>query len=228
MPSGRYAVRGRSGDVVGTEDFRCAPGPMGWRYFSEIQREEPTPHREIVDVVVDAAWGIVRARIETGTARDRPGAARRLARRGSGRRGYRDRLGPRHAPRLPDAGVQRDHRAAPGRHGRDRRRLPGTGDASSRPWSRQRYELLGGRPSSTTPVGPIREPTRWRYTALESGWTSELWVAGRRRRALRPRLRAHLLRTGGDGTGSGPVVKRGGGAAAPPPHAGPPGRLSRP
>src|SRR5918996_3958295 len=67
MPSGRYAVRGRSGDVVGTEDFRCAPGPMGWRYVSEIGRDEPTPHRETVDVAVDAQWGIVRARIETGS-----------------------------------------------------------------------------------------------------------------------------------------------------------------
>ena len=67
MPTGRYSVWGRTGDVVGTEDFRCAPGPMGWRYVSEILREEPSPHREIVDVAVDATWHVVRARIETGT-----------------------------------------------------------------------------------------------------------------------------------------------------------------
>lgn len=40
---------------------------------------------------------------------------------------------------------------------------------------RQCYELLG--PDRVeTPVGRF-ESLRWRYTALESGWTSELWVA---------------------------------------------------
>ena len=28
-----------------------------------------------------------------------------------------------------------------------------------------------------TPVGAF-DATRWRFTALESGWTSDLWVAG--------------------------------------------------
>ena len=40
---------------------------------------------------------------------------------------------------------------------------------------RQRYELLGAD-LVATPVGRF-ESERWRYTALESGWTSELWVA---------------------------------------------------
>ena len=40
---------------------------------------------------------------------------------------------------------------------------------------RQRYELLGTE-EVETPVGRFRAH-RWRYTALESGWTSELWVA---------------------------------------------------
>ena len=41
---------------------------------------------------------------------------------------------------------------------------------------RQRYELLGPE-EVETPVGRFRSD-RWRYTALESGWTSDLWVAG--------------------------------------------------
>ncbi len=24
------------GNAVGTEEFRCAPGPMGWRYFADL------------------------------------------------------------------------------------------------------------------------------------------------------------------------------------------------
>ena len=153
MPSGRYAVRGRSGDVVGTEDFRCAPGPMGWRYFSEIQRDEPTPHRETVDVVVDASWGDrPRSRIETGShaivlePRDGLliGAPRRRARRGA--------VGGRDPSRLPVARVQRDHGApsrgrARRRNGaRHRRRLPGARDASSRSRCGSDTSSLGGRP----------------------------------------------------------------------------------
>jgi hypothetical protein len=40
---------------------------------------------------------------------------------------------------------------------------------------RQRYERLGSD-DVETPVGTFAS-TRWRYTALASGWTSELWVA---------------------------------------------------
>ena len=41
---------------------------------------------------------------------------------------------------------------------------------------RQRYELVGDERVGT-PVGAF-DATRWRFTALESGWTSDLWVAG--------------------------------------------------
>ena len=30
---------------------------------------------------------------------------------------------------------------------------------------------------STTPVGTF-EATRWTYTSLDSGWTTDLWIAG--------------------------------------------------
>src|SRR5687767_7815197 len=67
MPQGRYVVMDGNGNAVGTEDFRCAPGPAGWRYFSEISTGEPTPHLEVVDLVVDRTWRPVRVRITTGS-----------------------------------------------------------------------------------------------------------------------------------------------------------------
>jgi hypothetical protein len=175
VPSGRYAVRGRSGDVVGTEDFRCAAGPVGWRYFSEIQRDEPTPHGEIVDVVVDDAWRIVRARIETGEhsivlePRDdsligrRDGEEIQIA---WGPDMHLDYLTPAMnaitAMRL-DASAEID--------------VVYLEPVSLEPTLvRQRYELLGTDLVATL-VGRF-ESERWRYTAIETGWTSELWVAG--------------------------------------------------
>src|SRR6058998_1171472 len=67
MPFGRYTVFGEGGKPVGTEEFRCAPGPMGWRYFADVEIETDEPHHEIVDLAVDSQWRPVRTRIETGT-----------------------------------------------------------------------------------------------------------------------------------------------------------------
>ncbi len=174
MPSGRYAVSGRSGAVVGTEDFRCAPGPMGWRYVSEIARDEPAPHRETVDVTVDAAWGIVRARIETGTH------SIALEPRDVALAGLRDgeeievAWGPE---------MHLDY-LTPAMNTITAKRLRGTEEidvvylepVTVEPTVvRQRYELLGDE-EVDTPVGRFAA-TRWRYIALTSGWTSELWVA---------------------------------------------------
>jgi len=58
MPSGLY----RLSDGAATEQFRCAPGPMGWRYFSTVQDARGTTN---VDLSVDAAWRPVRVRIQT-------------------------------------------------------------------------------------------------------------------------------------------------------------------
>jgi hypothetical protein len=66
MPQGRYIVLGDDGKPVGTESFRCAPGPMGWRYFSDVDTTDPSPHREVIDVVVDSEWHVARVRIDTG------------------------------------------------------------------------------------------------------------------------------------------------------------------
>ena len=174
MPSGRYAVRGRSGDVVGTEDFRCAPGPMGWRYFSEIERDEPTPHRETVDVVVDTDWRIVRTRIETGShsivleAGDdalhgiRDGERIEIA---YGPAWHLDYL----TPAMNAVTAQRLH---------DTSEIdvvylqPVTLEPVT---TRQRYELVR-REVVETDVGKY-VATKWHYTALATGWESDLWVA---------------------------------------------------
>jgi hypothetical protein len=147
---------------------------MGWRYFSEIQRDEPTPHREIVDVVVDDAWRIVRARIETGE--------------------HSIALEPRDGSligTLDDEEIQiawgldmhLDY-LTPAMNAITAMRLDASAEIDVvylQPVSleptlvRQRYELLG-TDLVATQVGRF-ESERWRYTALESGWTSELWVA---------------------------------------------------
>ena len=203
MPSGRYAVRGRSGDVVGTEDFRCAPGPMGWRYFSEIQRDEPTPHRETVDVVVDASWGIVRARIETGSH------AILLEPRDGLLAGLRD---GQHVDVPWGTETHLDY-LSPAFNAITARRLedaPADGTAQDidvvylEPVTlepiqmRQRYELIPTgarrhtrRPVPRRPLGLHRTRDRMDQRSLGRG---------RRRRPVRPSVRAHRLRGGGVGT----------------------------
>ncbi|MGH2640660.1 MAG: hypothetical protein ACRDGO_03060 [Actinomycetota bacterium] len=174
MPSGRYSVRGRSGDVVGTEDFRCAPGPMGWRYVSEIERDEPTPHRETVDVVVDASWRIVRTRIETGSH------TLLLEARGDALEGLRD------GQKVEMAWGPEMHLdyLSPAFNAITAQRLEGTSEidvlylepVTVEPVPmRQRYELIR-RESVETPPGTFLA-ARWGYTALTTGWTSDLWVA---------------------------------------------------
>lgn len=174
MPSGRYAVRGRSGDVVGTEDFRSAPGPMGWRYVSEIEREEPSMHRETVDVAVNGDWRIVRVRIETGShaifLEPRNGVLTGL-------------LDGEHVDIAWGAEMHLDY-LSPAFNAITAKRLDGTAEievvylepVTLEPTvTRQRYELVR-RETVETPSGSFLA-VRWRYTALATGWTSDLWVA---------------------------------------------------
>jgi hypothetical protein len=174
MPSGRYSVYGRSGAIVGTEDFRCAPGPMGWRYVSTIERDEPDHHEETVDVAVDDAWRIVRTRIDTGSH------ALQLE-PGDGVLG-----GVRDGERIEIPYGRESHLdyLSPVFNAITARRLEATTEidvvylepVTLEPIRmRQRYELLG-EDDVETPVGRF-EATRWRYTALPTGWTSDLWVA---------------------------------------------------
>jgi hypothetical protein len=175
VPAGRYAVFGDDGTRIGTEEFRCAPGPMGWRYFSDIQTSDPIPHVETFDVVVDTGWLPVRIRVDTGDHHIV------LEPNGGSLQGVRD-------------GVQIDLPWAPDRHLDyltpatnliTTRRLTGTADIDVvylAPFTleptleRQRYEPRGDV-DVDTPVGRFAA-TRWGYTSLKSGWRSDLWVAG--------------------------------------------------
>lgn len=147
---------------------------MGWRYVSEIERDEPSVHRETVDVVVDASWGIVRAEIRTGSH------AIHLEPQHGTLTGIRDGR-PVEIPWGPE--VHLDY-LSPAFNAITAQRLDGTTEidvvylepVTLEPTPmRQRYELVR-RETVPTPAGRFLA-VRWRYTALESGWTSELWVA---------------------------------------------------
>ncbi len=147
---------------------------MGWRYVSEIEREEPSMHRETVDVAVDVSWGIVRARIETGSH------AILLEPRDGILAGFLD---GQHVEAPWGAGTHLDY-LSPAFNAITAQRLEGTSEIEVvylEPVTlepivmRQRYELVH-REIVDTPAGRFLA-VRWRYTALGSGWTSELWVA---------------------------------------------------
>jgi hypothetical protein len=173
MPVGAYTVMDGEGRPVGREEFRCAPGPAGWRWFSTVETSIPEPHREIVDYTVDAMWRPVRLRVDSGahdlllTAADgrlagtRDGQPADLA--------WRDDL---------------DY-LSPCFNAVTANRLGDTADIEVlyfEPYTvepvfmAQRYERLGDEEVST-PVGRFAA-TAWRYTAVKSGWTARLWVAG--------------------------------------------------
>jgi hypothetical protein len=176
MPFGRYAVLGDDGEQIGTEEFRCAPGPMGWRYFSEVETIEPSFHRETLDFAVHADWRIANVRIV--------GAHELLLQASAGATaltGYRDGE-PIEIPFGPE--LHLDY-LTPATNAITVRRLTGTSEIEvvylepvMLEWSRvrQRYELIGDERVGT-PVGAF-DATRWRFTALDTGWTSDLWVAG--------------------------------------------------
>lgn len=175
MPVGTYRVMDGEGRAVGTEDFRTGRAPAGWRYFSTIRTEVPQPHTETVDVVVDDVGSIVRTHIATGTA------DLLLAPAGDVLGGSRNgepvelRWGPdRHLDYL-----------SPVFNAVSAARLEGTAEidvlyldpVTCEPRDvRQRYESLG-RERVDTPVGTF-DAGAWRYTALPSGWSRTLWVAG--------------------------------------------------
>jgi hypothetical protein len=174
MPVGRYVVMDE-GHPVGTEEFRCAAGPAGWRYFSQVETVLPEPHREVVDLVVDAGWRPVRLRIETGAH------ALLVAPEGDRLVGRRDG----EAVDLPfGPQVDLDY-LSPCFNAVTANRLGGTAELEVvylEPYTcepvmeRQRYERVGEE-EVATPVGTFAA-VRWQYTALRTGWTAPLWVAG--------------------------------------------------
>jgi hypothetical protein len=175
MPIGRYTVMDGDGSAVGSEAFRCAPGPAGWRYVGSISTSEPDPHTETVDLVVDASWRPVRLRIETGTH------ALVAAVDGDRLIGTRDGE-PLDLPFGPE--IELDY-LSPCFNAVTATRLGRTAEidvvylepVTCEPMTmRQRYELQG-QEEVHTPVGRFLA-SRWRYTSLSSGWSRPLWVAG--------------------------------------------------
>lgn len=175
MPQGRYTVLGDDGTAIGTESFRCAPGPMGWRYFSDVDTTDPTPHRAVVDVVVGSDWRIARVRIDTGEHQ------LLLEPRGNVLTGFRDgsEIEIAYGPEM-----HLDY-FTPATNVVTTKRLGGTSEIAvvylapvtleaSR--VRQRYELLGPE-EVETPAGRFAA-TRWTFTDLDSGWAADLWIAG--------------------------------------------------
>ena len=174
MPTGRYIVMDGDGNPVGTEDFRCAPGPAGWRYFAEIQTDDPEPHHETVDLAVDAAWRPVRTRIDSGSHEIL------LMAEGDRLAGFRDGR-PVETPWGPE--MHLDY-LSPAYNAVTANRLLATAEievvylaaVTCEPRvERQRYELLGTE-EVATPAGRFAA-TRWRYTSLSSEWSRDLWVA---------------------------------------------------
>jgi hypothetical protein len=174
MPFGRYIVLGDDGEPVGTEEFRCAPGPMGWRYFAEIQTTHPVPHHQTLDVAVDADWRIARVRIRNPEHEVLLEAGPRVL------TGWLDRR-PVEIPYGPKMHLDV---FTPATNAISVQRLTGTAEIDVvylEPFTlepsgvRQRYERIGDE-RVETPVGAF-DAARWRFTALESGWTSDLWVA---------------------------------------------------
>jgi hypothetical protein len=175
MPAGRYRVLGDAGDPVGTESFRCAPGPIGWRYVSEVDTNEYGPHRAGVDIAVDVDWRIVRVHVRTQRhellLEPRDGTL----------------VGTRDGEPLTLAWAPEDHLdyLTPATNLIACRRLQSSAEIDVvfvDPYSlqptreRQRYDVLG--PDQVDIAVGRFEAERWRYTSLGSGWTSELWVAG--------------------------------------------------
>ena len=175
MPAGTYRVLDGRGNPVGSEEFRCGPGPAGWRYFSTIQTSVPEPHTETVDFTVDRDRRPVRLRVDTG--------AHELILLAEGGRLAGTLDGGDIEPPL-DPAVEVDY-LSPCFNAVTAARLDRTTEievAYFRPVTcepvrvRQRY-LLERDEVVSTPVGRF-EAKRWRYTALDSGWSRPLWVAG--------------------------------------------------
>jgi hypothetical protein len=174
MPAGTYAIVD-AGARIGAEAFRSAPGPMGWRYVSEIEISTPTPHRETVDLVADSTWRPVRMRVETGE--------HSLLVRRDGERLVGSRDGEALELELP-ADRELDYRSpafnvvTAMRYGRTLEFDVWFFDPVTiepRPM-RQRYEHRGEEVVDT-PAGGFTA-IRWGYEALDTGFAAEFWTAG--------------------------------------------------
>jgi hypothetical protein len=150
---------------------------MGWRYFSQVEATEPSLHHETLDFAVDADWRIARVRIATGEH----DILLQPVPDGATLTGYRDNE-PIEIPYGLD--IHLDY-LTPATNAITARRLTGTTEievvylepVTLEPTRvQQRYQLIGDE-HVVTSVGTF-DASRWRFTALDSGWTADLWLAG--------------------------------------------------
>jgi hypothetical protein len=175
VPTGTYTLIDAEGRRFGTEGFRCAPGPMGWRYVSEIETLDPRPHHESVDLVADAVWRPLRMRVDTGEH------ALLLQREGERLVGHRDGE-PLELPFEDDRELDylspAFNAVTASRYGRTVEFDVWFFDPvtiAPRPM-RQRYEHRGEEEIETA-AGRFRA-IRWGYEAIDTGYASEFWTAG--------------------------------------------------
>jgi hypothetical protein len=171
MPNGRYTVLGDDARPEGEESFRSAPGPVGWRYAAEMSGAYPGA----VDVAVDASWNLVRLLFRS------PAGELLLHATGGTLVGRRNDEELRFA-----SGPERHVDVfSPVTNLVTTKRLADTADIDvlyvdreglEVSFTRQRYERHGDE-RVETPVGMFTA-TRWTFTALDSGWSSDLWIAG--------------------------------------------------
>jgi hypothetical protein len=177
VPGGTYTLFGDTGQPIGTEEFRCAPGMAGWRCFSTQRMTHPNEHEEIVDISVDSEWNPFRLRIGTGSHH------LILQRENDGRF-----AGARDDEELDMAGITDFDYRSPVFNAVTANRLlvagieradlevtwvePVTLELSIAP---QRYERTGHE-EVDTPSGRFAAD-RWHFTSLDSDWSGDLWVA---------------------------------------------------
>lgn len=175
MPEGAYTIMDGRGNRVGTEEFRTARAPAGSRYVSQIRTEIPSPHSETVDLILGEDGRPLRLHVWTGEHELTLSAE-------DGRL-----VGSLDDEPLDLPWGRDDHLdyLSPCFNAVTANLLEGTTEIDVHYFDpvtcaprrvRQRYELLGDRPVAT-PAGTF-EARGWRYTALESGFTKRLWVAG--------------------------------------------------
>jgi hypothetical protein len=163
------------GNAVGSESFACSTEDGVWRYVAKIETTDPFPHDESVELVVDRAWRPLRLHVETGTHE------LELATADGALRGHRDGA----SLELDLTCDQQVDYLTPSANAVTARWLAQR-SAEIDVWyfdavtleptlERQRYGFLGVEDVRTA-AAPFRNAERWRYTALPSGWTRDLWV----------------------------------------------------
>jgi hypothetical protein len=165
LPSGFYRLLDGDGNDAGSEQFRCAPGPMGWRYFATVQDARGSTN---VDLSVDASWQPVRVRIQS------PEHHLLVTRQGAMLDEQPSDIILTTATYYPSPGFV----VAAARALGETSEVDVTAfDAELRAHDEHhRYELLGDE-DVTTAVGTF-SARKWRFVAPQPRFARDVWIAG--------------------------------------------------